>query len=773
MSHRFGVANLLCMTLLLGCAIAPLHDDGLEQNTDRPGMDIRTITLQDANPALCRSACLAESQCQSFTHVKPRFQGGPAQCLLKSGTPGPIGSDCCTSGLRPSVTPQTARSVLYRWYQEWLARPVLFVSTTGRHDTLAEYAAKCDAATGITVPAFTCDSGVSPGGQGNGQVCDRPNVLNGECDPGSKFQVLPGRTQDAVAVAHCRKQGNGPGFFGDIAVIQHNKLNGATCFYQALGVLPGNNVPSPRSMGSTPNSSASWADGVEHWISPRGTEAIGCTACHDSGAFIRSPYLAQLTAPPHALPSTADGYANLDTPLTYVGLDYMSNRSWSISTSNAFGDNGLSCTTCHRVAVNNHESVRSGEALGTGLLFANLATAATQSAKNPHGANSPIWMRPGQGTFNAAAEASASKLRACAQGFRDSNFTVAPAGCSVAALAVPYQDPPPHDNPIECRVWDDSGWQSHASEAIYLAGPNRSCVPDGTGQGACGRWFGRCKATRSGADVGFRIFNDGDTQKTALADGVYPRAPSQSCIADGSATGNCRRWFGALETSDGYAAECYLFDDGLRNWIGPTRAILFGGPGSVCMPDGTGTGQCRKWFGNCQVTAERVPVPVPVQSVSCQVWDDSGWQSGRSGAVYFAGPNRACVPDSTPQGSCGRWFGRCVADVDGSDVNFSVFDDGSSNQTAPSDGVYVRAPRSACVADGTATGSCRRWFGAPVTSDGRRASCYLFDDGGANRIGPTDALYYRSPSQVCMPDGTATGACRKWFGDCEVPRRSP
>ena len=46
--------------------------------------------------------------------------------------------------------------------------------------------------------------------------------------------MLPGSDDHAFAVAHCRKQGLGQGQYGDIAVIQHNRDNGATCFYQAL-----------------------------------------------------------------------------------------------------------------------------------------------------------------------------------------------------------------------------------------------------------------------------------------------------------------------------------------------------------------------------------------------------------------------------------------------------------------------------------------------------------------------------------------------------------
>ncbi|XKM44016.1 hypothetical protein A4U53_041680 (plasmid) [Rhizobium ruizarguesonis] len=303
------------------------------------------------------------------------------------------------------ITGAQRQSVLYQNLQEYLQRQVLRSSTTGQHDSLADYAAKCAAATGITIPRFSCSAGVEVPGQGTapaGTLCDAPNSLNRQCDPGSRFQVLAGRTSDSVAVAHCRKVGlpiEGTQY-NDIAIIQYNKKNGAVCYYQALSNLPGNNIPSPAE-GDT----AIWADGERHWISPHGTEAIGCTACHDNGGFIRSNYIRQLKTPPNSMPSEADGYSNSTSPLKYVGLDFDSNRSWSVVTPRADTDNGLPCNSCHRLGVNNHP--RGGINFGTAALFAPIATAAHQASKADHSPSSPIWMRPGQIVYNAGAEASA------------------------------------------------------------------------------------------------------------------------------------------------------------------------------------------------------------------------------------------------------------------------------------------------------------------------------------------------------------------------------
>jgi hypothetical protein len=353
-----------------------------------------------------------------------------------------------TSALTSEVTPAQAASPVYQAYQAFLARRGTDRAVNGQVDTLEEYAARCDLATGIHVPGFNCDLGTEVPKQGSipdpgnhSTTCDKPNVLNGACDPGSKFQVLV-QNGDAAAVGHCRKNGIqiAGSQYNDIAVIQYNKKNGAVCFYQALGdsirgSLPGQNV-APPSAGMP-----AW-----RWLSPTDTENIKCTGCHDNGGFIRSPYLAQLTAAPNAMPSTAAGFDNLNTPLSYVGLDFVTNRSWSISTGAGAGDTGLPCTTCHRLGVNNAKAFNqqhAGQPNGTGQNFANVATAATQFSKSPHSTTSPIWMRPGQITYSAPAEASATKFRNCALGFwtnKTEYFTsgTATSGCTFTTLGTPW-----------------------------------------------------------------------------------------------------------------------------------------------------------------------------------------------------------------------------------------------------------------------------------------------------------------------------------------------
>lgn len=341
--------------------------------------------------------------------------------------------------VRAQDMPEAAlNSVLYQRLLEIQRRPQLRDFSTG--DALKDYALECEQAIGIKLPAtFSCSNGVEVPGQGitpAGSACDAPNSLNRQCDPGSRFQVLAGRSADAVAVAHCRKVGrqiNDPNF-SDIAIIEYNKANGAVCFFQALGILPGSNIPSPAA-----GQNAVWADNTPHWINPSNTHNIGCTGCHDNGGFIRSNYIAQLRTGPHAMPNQADGYSNLTSPLRYVGKDYANDRSWSIQVGNALGDAGLSCAACHRLAVNNFPNRNEGTAVD----FAVRATAATQPAKNPHGPNSPIWMRPGQVFYQAGAEATAQKFQNCAVGFKASGFASPSAGCAITPLGLPWQQPLP------------------------------------------------------------------------------------------------------------------------------------------------------------------------------------------------------------------------------------------------------------------------------------------------------------------------------------------
>jgi hypothetical protein len=351
---------------------------------------------------------------------------------------------------RPALTPQHARSILFRFYKEYRRRAGPRSSPRSEEDDLAAYAAECEEATGITIPDFSCLDGEEVPNQKmtSEGLCNAPNVLNGECDPGSHFQVLNGSTPDAVAVAHCRKVGlprnqpRGKDFFNDIAIVQYNKRNGAICFYQALSTedvvkLPGSNIPSPSKGIDAP-----WRDGMPHWMTPTATEAVGCTGCHDNGGFVRSPYI--IGTKTQKLPSKKEGFDNNTIPLRYVGAAFSQNRSWSI-TSNNDADN---CTQCHRLGVSNHPRVSDAAAdatkpqLGSALSFSIISTAAQQTNKRKHSKESPIWMVPPQVLYDSTNDEMAGHYVDCAVDFALNNFQGPVENCQFTLFACPLTDSP-------------------------------------------------------------------------------------------------------------------------------------------------------------------------------------------------------------------------------------------------------------------------------------------------------------------------------------------
>ncbi len=191
----------------------------------------------------------------------------------------------------------------------------------------------------------------------------------------------------------------------------------------------------------------------------------------------------------------------------------------------------------------------------------------------------------------------------------------------------------------------------------------------------------------------------------------------------------------------------------------PLMAITDGSPATFPTP-------------NC------LPPPPPQEAVTCVVFDDgdSNQVNPPSDAIFISGRStnnekgKACVPGGQ-FGICRKWFGLCQTVNTHSAVTFQVFDDGYANPSVPSGAVYIpQDGNKACIPDGTSTGFCRRWFGRGVTSDGRKVSCEAFDDGYANPTNLSDAIYIPHPipsgGQACVPDPTSTGVCRRWWGRC-------
>jgi hypothetical protein len=347
-------------------------------------------------------------------------------------------------------------------------------------DALQDYARQCDQAIGVTVPDFDCDAGTEVPAQGMvfsgnqpGVTCNQPNRLNQRCDPGSKFQVLTSNP-NAYVVAHCRKEGGDAGMYGDIAVIQYSRKNGATCFYQALGNQDHGNMPGGSSAPSAPAKPVKAPSSGEvpktFWLPPATTAGIGCGGCHDNGPFIRSPYINGVTDA-NKLPGSDDEGFNSNQPYAFIGSDFSTWKAYQVEV--ALNE----CNDCHRLGVNN---VRAGE--GTALDFAIRATSASEVSKNPPSAASPIWMppHPVQTAFDPSHAASAQAIHDCAAQFDPNNPGNLPNtdACRIALFAQAYSPSAgptgqPGGPPVVASVSPFSGQCNNANN-ITINGSNFS-----------------------------------------------------------------------------------------------------------------------------------------------------------------------------------------------------------------------------------------------------------------------------------------------------------
>jgi len=295
-------------------------------------------------------------------------------------------------------------------------------------EPLGQFAAKCDLATGIHVPDFKCSAGTEvPTTNYNGTSCDRPEQLHQKCDPGSRFQIVASNA-NAAAILHCRRGGNPTtgNNYHDIAIIQYNWVNGAVCYYQALGTMDGD-FKAPV-LGTSSSGEADFLNSsASPWVSSAHTHAIDCRQCHDNGAVIRSPYMSQMRTAPNALPGAGVRTFNGTNPVAYVGTDFQDWRLYSVTLQNN------TCNGCHRMGYSNTPEVGKGTALDFGIR----ATNRDNIAKNPNSAASPIWMIPPQTDYDEANHVSAVALQACAQALK--NGTAPPAGCSSTQFSKLYR----------------------------------------------------------------------------------------------------------------------------------------------------------------------------------------------------------------------------------------------------------------------------------------------------------------------------------------------
>jgi len=152
---------------------------------------------------------------------------------------------------------------------------------------------QCDSEIGATVPAFSCtDAKISteaPKVMVGADKCEKPEILNNRCVHKSRVgRIVTPDTQknDVDIIFSCRKNMKGglhdkdtSDKYWDIAVIQHSRKNGKTCFYQHLDVAADADDAAGAPASNSP-------EGIKFWD----FRVNFCTECHTNGPFMRSPH---------------------------------------------------------------------------------------------------------------------------------------------------------------------------------------------------------------------------------------------------------------------------------------------------------------------------------------------------------------------------------------------------------------------------------------------------------------------------------------------------
>jgi hypothetical protein len=204
--------------------------------------------------------------------------------------------------------------------------------------------------------------------------------------------------------------------------------------------------------------------------------------------------------------------------------------------------------------------------------------------------------------------------------------------------------------------------------------------------------------------------------------------------------------------------ECFVFNDGYSDMAGPSDAVFFRGPRQACIPDGSSSGACRKWFGRCRTRDTHEPVDLNTFN-----YRDEGRVNGVD--ALFAGPggesgDLVCAPDGTREGTCGIAF--FVSGVSGRRSWCRLFDDGytrsvyESEFMSPSGGSVCDIPG---ISDDEVEPTCRKWFGCEADALPGDDELGEGDPGGGGQGGgggtPPPPLAVSAGSDVAGVEGSA------------------
>ncbi len=180
-------------------------------------------------------------------------------------------------------------------------------------------------------------------------VCDYPSWLApgaaSQCYGNSYIQEIKAKSNANVKAAllcrHKREWTDDPKKYPDIAMIMHNKKNGATCWFQTDDTAPhvadGTNVPAPQTAAAT-----------AFWLKPSQAANINCVQCHDNGAWMNSRWMF------NAIDTLKDGhekYLNSNATVQFGFEKWEDAKFVSVTRAGLPDMKGESCTRCHKISA--------------------------------------------------------------------------------------------------------------------------------------------------------------------------------------------------------------------------------------------------------------------------------------------------------------------------------------------------------------------------------------------------------------------------------------
>jgi len=207
-----------------------------------------------------------------------------------------------------------------------------------------------------------CDKPIYLGVPANQDLTNVSNaILQGRCKPNARLGKIDSGNPDVDTIFICRRYNDVRDpmtvGFSDVAIVQHNRVSGDTCYFQALGTadLYGKRVPSPSELEVSAEVLEQHPEAKsagEFWMSPASlgnSSGVHCVKCHDSDAFIHTPYVDQVLNDDGTklLPEVVDGKYNMIA--ARYGL-YKWPKSFNVEPKTS---GAKSCTSCHRIGSMN------------------------------------------------------------------------------------------------------------------------------------------------------------------------------------------------------------------------------------------------------------------------------------------------------------------------------------------------------------------------------------------------------------------------------------